>query len=96
MRVTDTGEPGFDLFVDRGCYSALDEALTSSGAVHIDAATADALRIEAGVPLFHADIDEETIPLEAGIESRARLFVSRCWMEPSGVIVKISKFVVTT
>ena len=29
---------------------------------------AEALRIEAGVPVFHRDMDEETIPLEAGIE----------------------------
>ena len=38
----------------------------AAGVVELDAATAEAMRIEAGVPKFHRDMDEETIPLEAG------------------------------
>jgi folate-binding protein YgfZ len=85
-RVSDTGEPGYDLFVDRAQVGALTSALASAGAVAIDEATADAIRIEAGVPLFHRDMDEETIPLEAGIESRAISFSKGCYVGQEVVI----------
>src|SRR5262245_45672265 len=62
-RVIDTGEPGFDLFVDQAYGDDLMHALVQGGAVALDPGTVDALRIEAGVPLFHRDMDEETIPL---------------------------------
>ena len=52
----------------------------------LDAATAEAIRIEAGVPLFHRDMDEETIPLEAGIESRAISFSKGCYVGQEVII----------
>lgn len=85
-RVTDTGEPGFDLFVDRTVLGALVQALFDAGASPVDAAAADALRIEAGVPLFHRDMDEETIPLEAGIEGRAISFSKGCYVGQEVII----------
>ena len=48
--------------------------------------TAEAIRIEAGVPLFHRDMDEETIPLEAGIESRAISFTKGCYVGQEVII----------
>jgi folate-binding protein YgfZ len=85
-RVTDTGEPGFDVFVDRGRVAALTTALGAAGVVGVDAATADAIRIEAGVPVFHRDMDEETIPLEASLESRAISFSKGCYVGQEVVI----------
>ena len=85
-QVTDTGEPGYDLFVDRARLPALVAALGAAGVVEVDAATADALRIEAGVPLFHRDMDENTIPLEANIESRAISFTKGCYVGQEVVI----------
>jgi len=73
-RVADTGEPGFDLYVERAQTSALKAALSATGVMELDEATGEAIRVEAGVPLFGRDMDEETIPLEAGIESRAISF----------------------
>jgi len=70
-RITDTGEPGFDLYVERLRLPQLHDALSAAGVVALDGDTADVLRVEAGIPLFHRDMDEETIPLEAGLESRA-------------------------
>ena len=49
-RVTDTGEPGYDVFVDRAQAAALRTALGAAGVVDADEATAEAIRIEAGVP----------------------------------------------
>ena len=65
---------------------ALKAALGAAGVVELDAATAEALRIEAGVPVFHRDMDEETIPLEAGIESRAISFTKGCYVGQEVII----------
>jgi tRNA-modifying protein YgfZ len=85
-RAGDTGEPGFDLFVERAHADALHASLIAAGAIDVDPATAEAIRIEAGVPLFHHDMDEETIPLEAGIESRAISFSKGCYVGQEVVI----------
>ena len=85
-RVTDTGEPGFDLFVEQPRAAELKAALSAIDVAPIDAATAEAIRIESGVALFHRDMDEETIPLEAGIESRAISFTKGCYVGQEVVI----------
>jgi len=86
VRVTDTGEPGYDLFVDRERAAPLVAALGAAGAVEADAATAEAIRIESGTPLFHRDMDETTIPLEANLESRAISFSKGCYVGQEVVI----------
>lgn len=85
-RAGDTGAPGFDLFVESPQADALQRALIAAGAVEVDPATAEAIRIESGVPLFHHDMDEDTIPLEAGIESRAISFSKGCYVGQEVVI----------
>jgi folate-binding protein YgfZ len=85
-RVTDTGEPGYDVFVDRAQATALTTALDEAGVVEAGEATAEAIRIEAGVPAFHQDMDEDTIPLEANIESRAISFSKGCYVGQEVVI----------
>jgi folate-binding protein YgfZ len=85
-RTGDTGEPGFDLFVEHARADALNASLTAAGAIEVDPATAEAIRIESGVPLFHHDMDEDTIPLEAGIESRAISFSKGCYVGQEVVI----------
>ena len=82
----DIGAPGFDLFIESPQGDALKRALIAAGAVEVDPATADAIRIESGVPLFHRDMDEETIPLEAGIESRAISFSKGCYVGQEVII----------
>jgi folate-binding protein YgfZ len=85
-RISDAGQDGFELYVDRSHADALKEALTACDVAALDAATADAIRIEAGVPKFHRDMDEETIPLEAGIESRAISFSKGCYVGQEVII----------
>jgi folate-binding protein YgfZ len=87
-RVTDTGEPGFDVFVERSREAALLAALDARGVTPLDAAAAEALRIEAGIPAFHRDMDEQTIPLEAGIETRAISMSKGCYVGQE-VIVRV-------
>jgi folate-binding protein YgfZ len=42
--------------------------------------------VESGMPLFGRDMDEETIPLEAGIESRAISFTKGCYVGQEVII----------
>ena len=85
-RVTDTGEPGFDVYVKTAHAAALRSALTAAGVAALDRDTAEAIRIEAGVPRFGRDMDEDTIPLEAGIETRAISFSKGCYVGQEVII----------
>jgi folate-binding protein YgfZ len=76
----DLGVPGFDLLIDRTGANQLADALRAAGAIDVDAAVADVCRVEAGRPVFYKDMDEETIPLEAGIEDRAISLTKGCYV----------------
>jgi folate-binding protein YgfZ len=83
-RVTDTGEAGYDVYVEQPHADALQQAL--AGVPAADAETAETLRIEAGVPRFNQDMDEQTIPLEAGIEPRAISLTKGCYVGQEVII----------
>src|SRR4051794_13253096 len=51
-RIDDTGEAGFDLYVEHAQLAALTAALAGAGVVELDEATAEAVRVESGAPLF--------------------------------------------
>ncbi len=55
----------------------------------VDLDTYEVVRIEDGVPKFLADMTEDTIPLEAGIEDRAISFTKGCYVGQE-VIVRIT------
>jgi folate-binding protein YgfZ len=86
VRVTDAGEPGYDLYVETAYAAALRRALEQERVPFLDSDTADVLRVEAGVPKFGHDMDHETIPLEAGIESRAISFSKGCYVGQEVII----------
>ena len=65
----------------------LPSELTGLPAVSFD--TFEVIRIERGVPRFLADMDEEIIPLEAGIEDRAISFTKGCYVGQE-VIVRVT------
>src|SRR5207249_11896782 len=75
-------------FVDRSNADRLMTAVGAAGAAPLDASGADAIRVEAGIPVFHRDMDEQTIPLEAGLESRAISFTKGCYVGQE-VIVRV-------
>jgi folate-binding protein YgfZ len=85
-RVTDTGEPGYDVCLPPCAMDRLRARLRTSGVGEVDDATAEAVRIEAGVPRFHRDMNEETIPLEAGIEPRAISLTKGCYVGQEVII----------
>jgi folate-binding protein YgfZ len=65
----------------------LPSAFTGLQAIQFD--TFEVIRIERGVPRFFADMDEDTIPLEAGIEDRAISFTKGCYVGQE-VIVRVT------
>ncbi len=75
----ELGVPAFDLYLNREQAGPFEDALRASGAVTASPGAADVLRIEAGRPRFGVDMDETTIPLEAGIEQRAISFTKGCF-----------------
>ena len=56
------------LYVARKMFAGALESLTHAGARPLDDETAEVLRVEAGIPRFLVDMNEETIPLEAGLD----------------------------
>jgi folate-binding protein YgfZ len=86
VRPTSIGLAGIELLVPSAQLEALDRALSAHGADVIGGRTADVLRVEAGVPLYGVDMNDETIPLEAGIESRAISFTKGCYVGQEVII----------
>jgi folate-binding protein YgfZ len=82
------GITGYDLFVEVRAASALRDALTAAGAPVADSAVAEIVRVESGRPRFGPDMDEHTIPLEAGIEDRAISFTKGCYVGQE-IIVRV-------
>ena len=80
IRSGDFGVTGFDLLVPVDAAETLTSALLNAGAVIVDAAVAEVARIESGRPKFGADMDADTIPLEAGIEGRAISLTKGCYV----------------
>jgi len=80
LRSDDAGVMGFDIVVTSDRRKELADLLTGAGAVAVGDEAALACRVEAGRPLFHVDMTEETIPLEAGIEDRAISLTKGCYV----------------
>ena len=86
VHVEPFGVPGYEIYADPARLPALAARLASAGAVTVSATTAEVVRIEAGRPLFLVDMDEHTIPLEAGIENRAISLTKGCYVGQEVVI----------
>lgn len=72
-----TGEDGFELFIAAEAAEALWERLTREGE-HVGLRPAglgarDVLRLEAGMPLYGHELDEEITPLQAGLDWAVKL-----------------------
>ena len=82
----DYGRPGFEIFLPSDGRARAMALLEAAGAVKISAETASVTRIEAGVPEFGTDMNDATIPLEAGIEHRAISFTKGCYVGQEVII----------
>lgn len=84
VREDPTGWPGFSLIGDRTDRDAVVDALRtegeSMGLAELDADTFEALRIEAGTPVFGRDVKAENLPQEINRDARAIHFVKGCYL----------------
>ncbi len=78
------GSTGFDLFVPRAALGAIADKLVtaakSAGGLACGWRAFEQARIEAGIPRFGADMDENNIPIECGIEDRAISYSKGCYI----------------
>ena len=74
------GAPALDLYLPPGEAAAQRAALVSRGAVPLDPADLEALRLEAGLARFGADMDAERLPMEAGLTRDAIHFGKGCYI----------------
>lgn len=80
------GVAGYCAFLADADLGPLLESLRSRGVVAVSLETLDVVRVEAGRPAFLVDMDEHTIPLEAGIEDRAISFTKGCYVGQEVII----------
>lgn len=80
------GVPAVDVFVESMRAPAVLAALAEAGVASVDDEIANVLRIEAGTPQFGLDMDQDTIPLEAGIEDRAISLTKGCYVGQEVII----------
>lgn len=72
--------PGSDVVGSSSAVEAVSEELGRAGLDQLDTTGFERLRIEAGVPLQGADLDERTIPQEAFLERDAVSFEKGCFL----------------
>jgi folate-binding protein YgfZ len=71
---------GVDLICDAADTQRLTAALLARGALAVSEQAIECLRVESGRPRFGVDIDETTIPQEAGLNARAVSFTKGCYV----------------
>ena len=79
VKSDDYGVAGFDI-PSASDVAKLADAMRAAGANDVTADAVEVTRVEAGRPEFGPDMDEHTIPLEAGIETRAISFTKGCYV----------------
>ncbi|HSP55398.1 MAG TPA: glycine cleavage system aminomethyltransferase GcvT [Dehalococcoidia bacterium] len=67
-RTRYTGEDGLELVIDAGAGTALWRALLDAGVTPCGLGARDTLRLESALLLYGNDMDEETNPLEVGLD----------------------------
>ncbi len=75
--VTDLG---IDLLCEADATEALAAALTARGAAPVAEEAVEVLRVEHGRPRYGLDLDDTTIPQEAGLNERAVSFTKGCYV----------------
>jgi tRNA-modifying protein YgfZ len=71
---------GIDLLFDSTAIEPVRAALEKAGAIPSGEAAAEIVRVEHGRPRYGVDVDEATIPQEAGLNERAVSFTKGCYV----------------
>ncbi len=73
-------DAGIDVLMDSATADAVHDALLGAGAVEVREAAAEIVRVEHGRPRYGLDLDDSTIPQEAGLNERAVSFTKGCYV----------------
>jgi folate-binding protein YgfZ len=71
---------GVDVLCDADDTDAVRAELERDGAIPVSEAAAEILRVERGRPRYGAELDDSTIPQEAGLNERAVSFTKGCYV----------------
>ena len=71
---------GFDVLCEADRTAQSQAALIDAGAESVSEAAAEIVRVERGRPRYGIDLDETTIPQEAGLNERAVSFTKGCYV----------------
>jgi folate-binding protein YgfZ len=71
---------GVDVICDADDTPRVRDGLLAAGAVAVDEAEAEVVRVESGRPRYGVDLDDATIPQEAGLNDRAVSFTKGCYV----------------
>ena len=85
-RIDQLGVPGYVLYADAAREADLAAALERAGARPVGDAAVAVARVEAGYPIFGAELGDDIIPLEAGIEDRAISLSKGCYVGQEVII----------
>jgi folate-binding protein YgfZ len=73
-------DAGVDVVCEAADTGRLRDALLAAGAVAVEEADAEVLRVESGRPRYGVDLDDSVIPEEAGLNERAVSFTKGCYI----------------
>lgn len=79
VRSGSVSPPAWDLVGARSEVEALEETLAGAGVTRIGSGVWETLRIEAGRPAFGAELTDQVIPIEAGVQARAIDYEKGCY-----------------
>jgi tRNA-modifying protein YgfZ len=71
---------GVDLLCDASATASLQSRLLDRGATEVSEQAGECLRVETGRPRYGIDMDDSTIPQEAGLNERAVSFTKGCYL----------------
>jgi folate-binding protein YgfZ len=71
---------GIDALLDSSASGAVQGALEGAGATAVSEAAAEIVRVQRGLPRYGIELDESTIPQEAGLNERAVSFTKGCYV----------------
>lgn len=89
MHSTDLGVPGYDCIAAAGRIARLDDALTAAGIARADATVTTVARVEAGLPQWGVEMDDETIPQEANLDALGAISFNKGCYTGQEVVARI-------
>lgn len=81
------GIPGYDLLCPAGAVGIMWSALTANGAVAAGREAFETLRIEAGMPAFGQDIDDNRLVMEVGRTPQAICYTKGCFLGQEPIVM---------